>query len=252
MDTYLTQQLNWHSASYEDSFFPLLRWDNIIAPELYAELKREWPCFDEFETSSFGQANRQNLVLNENFRGTGILHPSWSQLRDYFESECFLSRLLGLIPEETMRQWGLMGKLESLSVDFSICQSQTGYENPWHVDTRKRLFNILIYFGDADLQSGGEIGIAKVKTRSDFNYPQFPNKEDIENTKYYRPRDNFGLILLSCPNSYHKGMPMIGMRRFLYIGINSNEEGSLWYGDWSRKAQSFDSGLYQERRATTC
>lgn len=247
MQSDLQKPLNWREATYEDNFFPLITWDGIVAPELYEQLKREWPNFNQFETSSFGQAYRQNLVINETIKRSNTVHESWLELQEYFESADFIDRLLNIMSEQTMRRWGLTGTLKNLSVDFSICESQTGYENPWHVDTRKRLFNILIYFGNSEIQSGGEIGVAKVKRRDDFHYPQFPIMEEVENTKYYRPRDNFGLILLSCPNSYHKGMPMIGLRRFLYIGINSDNPEALWAGDWSNVAQSFASGLNQQR-----
>ena len=68
----------------------------------------------------------------------------------------------------------ISNNVESLYADVQLCESCDNYENPWHVDTRKRYVHMLIYFGNDEIEEGGEIGIAKHKELSSLGYEDVP------------------------------------------------------------------------------
>lgn len=242
--------VRWDDGQFDDDYFPLILWGQMLDQKFYDELKGTWPNFNEYKTESFGQRFRDNLLITQQMRSPTSLfyreHYAWLQLEAYLASSVFISKLIAMFPKSIFDKHGFIGKLENLSLDFQLCEAFSGYENPWHVDTRKRIFHMLLYFGEDGIESGGEIGLARVKSRDDWQYPQFPSKDDIVRSKYYKPKDNFGMVVLSTPDSYHKGMPLLGRRKFLYIGINSQDQ-PCWKGDWSSDIRPFDYGLLREK-----
>ena len=59
-------------------------------------------------------------------------------------------------------------------------------------------------------------------------YPQIPDLDDLSDHRTIEPLDNTGLLILSTPNSYHKGQCSIGRRRFCYWGYNYMDNKNCW------------------------
>ena len=81
--------------------------------------------------------------------------------------------------------------------------------------------------GKENLQ-GGNLLLAKHKLRKHNEYPQIPDLDDLYDYRVIEPLDNTGLLILSTPNSYHKGQCSAGRRRFCYWGYNYMENKNCW------------------------
>ena len=168
----------------------------------------------------------------------------------YFMSDDFKKFILQKFPFEYSRKYGLINNnIESLYADVQLCESCDNYENPWHVDTRKRYVHMLIYFGNDEIEEGGEIGIAKHKELNSLkDYTQYPEPQDLEEFKLFPPEDNFAVCILSTPKSYHRGMYLKGRRRFMYVALNFTEANNNWIQNegWN-KMKPFPEALKDEK-----
>jgi ribosomal protein S8 len=240
--------MNIKCLEYQDDFYPILISNNIIIKELYEKLKTNFPDFSKYKAEACGQLHRLNIVVkkdNENYNKLKIHNPEYIELFEYIDSIEFKNYLKNKFKND-FEKYGFIGDIENNETEMSICKSTDLYENPWHVDTRKRIYHILIYFGDELIEEGGELMIGKHKKLNNKEYPQYPEKQNIIETKLIKPNNNNGVIILSTPNSYHKGCFTKGMRKFIYIGYN-NINGSAWEHDknWNQK-KSFHQRLQEE------
>ena len=241
----------------DESFFPLFTSSCFLHTGLYERLKHNFPDFSKLPVQSFGQTGRNNLMITEKSKDKDKLldllkkqSQDFYHLFQYFLSNSFKEFILKRFPIELSKKYGLMNCNEkSLYADVQLCESCDNYENPWHVDTRKRYVHMLIYFGKDDIQEGGEIGIAKHKELGSFkDYTQYPEPQNLEKFKLFPPEDNFAVCILSTPNSYHRGMHLKGKRRFMYVALNFEEQNHNWIQNeaWN-KMKPFPEALRNEK-----
>ena len=193
--------VRWDDGQFDDDYFPLVLWGQMLDQKFYDELKGTWPNFNEYKTESFGQRFRDNLLITQQMRSPTSPfyreHYAWLQLEAYLASSVFISKLIAMFPNSMFDKHGFIGKLENLSLDFQLCEAFSGYENPWHVDTRKRIFHMLLYFGEDGIESGGEIGLAvlnpgKIGSIRNFHQQTISSDQNITSLKtisgwlYYR------------------------------------------------------------------
>jgi hypothetical protein len=223
--------MNYNNIKYDDSYFPILISDNILDNDFYQKLKDNYPNYNNYISTSDGQEYRKNIVVtknNENYNRLKKYNIEYVQLYDIFNSKEFINYCFKYFNKNILTNNNFIGNLDNYIVEMSICESINNYENPFHVDTRKRIIHMLIYFGDDDIIDGGEIAIAKCKHKNNNEYGRYLDKDDILEIKKYPPKDNFGVIILSTPNSYHKGCHTIGKRRFIYLAINNKNNENAW------------------------
>lgn len=247
--------INDSNMCLDETFFPLFTSNNFLNEELYTKLKSNFPDFSKLPVQSLGQTNRNNLMITEKSKNKDKLlnflkeeSKDFYDLFQYFFSNDFKEFILKQFPFEYSDKHGLLSK-KSLYSDVQLCESSDNYENPWHVDTRKRYTHMLIYFGDDDIKEGGEIGIAKHKELNSLkDYTQYPEPNNLKEFKLFPPKDNFAVCILSTPKSYHRGMHLIGKRRFMYVALNFEENNNNWIQNegWN-KMKSFPEALKDEK-----
>jgi len=224
---------------FKTDYFPLLECEDFLPKQFYEQLKSTFPNFNNYQYSSNGQQFRYNVCVIKNNINHQLLkqhNPEFATLFDYLCSNEFKRKIFTKFTPQLMKENGFIGNLKDYQVEMQICQSGSNYENPWHVDTRKRIVHGLLYFGQDTIQEGGEIAIAKHKKMKLEEYPQYPKIDNLEEITKFKPKDNFSIFILSTPNSYHKGCKLKGLRRFLYIGFNYLK-GNAWKckPDWNQR-----------------
>lgn len=253
-----TTTIQWEKSTTDLDFFPVVLFNNgMINETLYKQLKQTFPNFNDFKISNCGQKYRKNIELRtrgnknhiHNVKVVRSKYPAYYKLFQYITSDDFKQALLKQFTRETMKHYGFKGDLKHCEAVMQICESTGGYENPFHVDSRKRIVHGLLYFGKENIQSGGELCIAKHKHLNGFEtYPQYPQLDDLEQIKAFPPNDNFGLFVLSVPNSYHKGNITVGTRQFIYISLDyTGGDRVAWKCGWTHKTKPFDIGLKQQK-----
>lgn len=236
-----TSPINYESFDLIDpSFFPALYAFDSIKPEFYKKLKACYPKLGDFAAHSCGQDHRLNIIVKEgnaNYDKLVVQKSPWADLFDAFRSREFAKFCFKHFDAITLQENGFIGDLCDFEVEMQICESTTNYENPWHVDTRRRIIHCLVYFGEEHIKSGGELALGKhVKLKDPSKYPQYPDPDDITEEIRIPPVDNAGAIVLSTPRSYHRGCKTIGTRRFVYLAFN-NKRGPAWKHDehWNQQ-----------------
>ena len=238
-----TKSLYLHPFSY-----PILKTDSLIESNVYDDLKKNWPNFAKFQTTSAGQVSRNNVELKKGNNNYNKIHTSYKDLYNELNSTSFREFLKSKIDLDTARkEQGFIGDFDSSELVMHVAESKDGYENPWHVDTRGRIIHFLIYFGDETIQEGGELGIAEYKPlKSVLEYKQYPNEKDLEKIEYIQPKNNVGVFILSQNNSYHKGCSTKGLRRFIYAGY-TNKSGDAWKTNTWSIGKNFRERLKEEK-----
>ena len=241
--------LNTKSLEFYPFSYPILKTDTFIDSNIYEELKRNWPNFKNFQTTSAGQLSRNNIALEKNNENYKKINPLFRELFDELDSRKFRDFLNTKFNfEKAKNNEGFIGDFDSSKLVMHIAESKDGYENPWHVDKRERIIHFLIYFGDETIKKGGELGIANHKKLRNFlDYKQYPNKKNLDDIIYFKPHNNVGIFILSQNNSYHKGCNLEGLRRFIYAGY-TNKIGDAWKTKkWSDK-KNFVQRLHHEKK----
>ena len=219
-----------------DDFFPYVKSNTFLNEFFYKNLKEESTHLfkdPNYYQSNGGQQHRKNITLskyNDNFKYAKQSNSYLYQLYSYLDSKKFRSYLFTVFGNYLLKYGFLGSRIKGFfesKLDLEICQASANYENPFHVDTRKRVIHGLLYFGKDDL-IGGELILAKHKEQKLIDYPQIPLLEDIEEVRSIEPEDNTGLFILSTPNSFHKGQCGKGIRRFCYWGYNYEITEKCW------------------------
>ena len=237
-----TNTLQLHPFSY-----PILKTDSLIETNVYNELKKNWPDFKKFNTTSAGQVSRNNLELKRGNNNYKKIHPLFKNLYNELNSIKFRNFLKTKFDlKKAKKEKGFIGDFNNSELVMHIAESRDGYENPWHVDTRGRIIHFLIYFGDETIKEGGQLGIAQHKSLKSFlDYKQYPNLSNLQKIEYFLPKNNVGIFILSQNNSYHKGCSVKGLRRFIYAGY-TNKSGNAWKTkNWSAN-KNFSQRLKEE------
>ena len=234
--------------------YPFLITDNFLGNDDIQAINEEHNyLFDSgIETWAGGQESRENIVItNQNnfFKKVSNSCPNIEKLFKTLDSADFRGYLF-----ETFREYlhsnAFIGKQADAflnsTLELQLCRSVDGYENPIHVDTRKRIVHALVYLNHKDL-SGGEFDIVEHKKRDkSWDYPQYPDTGEIKNIYRYSPNNNRSIFILSTPNSYHRGVKAKGMRNFLYIGFNYSEPAWNAHSSWNDPKPFKSSLLKQE------
>jgi len=119
----------------------------------------------------------------------------------------------------------------TLSVNFQLCWSKSGYATEIHTDNRNKLAVLLIFMNEIDVQGGEFIIHSHGKSGSEKKHVRYPNEDQTEITRICKPQPNTGLVFLNTNNSYHS---VTGMgegevaRKFLYISVCAPYKTSLW------------------------
>lgn len=246
--------VNWEHSKLDKQFFPVILFDKgMINITIYNELKSTFPNFSEFKTTNNSQLYRKNIELrthgtpehNHNLNVIKSKYPAYYKLFNYLIGDDFKRCIFEQFSSQLMKECGFIGNINEYDVLLQICESTGGYENPFHVDSRKRIVHGLLYFGKDQIVSGGELCLAKHKHLNTLKeYPQYPCLSDLEKIRSFEPNDNFGVFVLSTPNSYHKGNTTKGTRRFLYISIDYTGGNKVaWECGWANKSKPFIDGL---------
>ncbi len=227
--------------------YPILYTNELINNETYNEVKKNWPNFGEFKTTSGGQQHRNNIELKANNNNYKKIHSLFRNLYDELnciEFRNFLKTKFDL--EYAKKNNGFIGNFDNSELVMHIAESKDGYENPWHVDTRGRIIHFLIYFGDETIKEGGELAIGQHKKLNSYlDYKQYPEITNLEKIEYIKPKDNTSVFILSQNNSYHKGCNLKGLRRFIYAGYTSKRKA--WKTNGWNNSIPFPVRLKQEK-----
>ena len=239
--------INKNTIFFYDFSFPILKSNILIGQDFYEKFKTEWPDFNKFQTTNAGQTSRNNIEIKYNNINYRRIPRVFSQLYDELNSIQFRNFLKEKFKNYNLREQGFIGNFDTSELVFHIAESTDGYENPWHVDTRGRIIHFLIYFGDEEIQEGGELAIGQHKKLNSFlDYRQYPLKKNLEKIEYFKPKNNLGIFILSQNNSYHKGCFLKGKRKFIY-GAFTNKNVPAWKThNWSMN-KNFNERLKEEK-----
>lgn len=119
----------------------------------------------------------------------------------------------------------------TLSVNFQLCWSKSGYATEIHTDNRNKLAVLLVFLNEIDAEGGEFIIHSHRKSGSEKNHGRYPNEDQTEIKRICKPQPNTGLVFLNTNNSYHS---VTGMgegevaRKFLYISVCAPFKTSLW------------------------
>lgn len=240
---------------YSDSPYPFLVTDNLLNKVDIASLNVEHNNFFQsgIKAWSGGQECRENIVLTENNAILDNYTDAKSSIRRLFHdlNSFEFRRYLYQVFNNSLHPHGFAAKqceafFES-TLEVQLCRSVDGYENPIHVDTRKRIVHALIYLEHQDLV-GGEFDIAAHTSRPlAWDYPQFPHPQNISCVLRFKPTNNRSIFILSTPNSYHRGVKSKGIRNFLYIGYNYPEIAWKSHVSW-QKPKPFSISLTTQKQ----
>lgn len=246
--------IEWNDSNLNNDFFPLIVFDNgMFNTDLYDKLKNSFPKISDFKTTNNSQSYRTNIELRkegtrEHKHNVSVLrkkYPEYYKMFEYFTGDDFKKQIFKRFDTNILQKNGFKGNIKQSDVLVQICQSTGGYENPFHIDSRKRIVHGLLYFGKDNIVSGGELCIGKHRPLNKLiEYPQYPDLKNLEEIKAFPPNDNFGVFVLSTPNSYHKGNSTKGVRNFLYISIDYTGGNKVaWECGWTKKSKPFTQGL---------
>lgn len=238
--------INWDDSYIDDTFFPIVGFKKgMITPEIYQRMKKNFPKMSKFKTKSYKQKGRLNIDCGDpkNLRTLKSEYIDFYNLYVYLSQKDFKEHLLRHFKHYLNTQTGFVGNLDDTTISVHIAESKGGYENPFHIDTRKRIVHGLLYFGKENITYGGQLLLGKYKNSlSPKDFPQYPKLSDFEKIKAIPPIDNKGLFVLSTPNSYHKGNKTQGLRRFIYISLDYTK-GDAWKCGWNQDIKPFPVGI---------
>ena len=117
-----THFLNIHPFSY-----PILRTDSLIETNAYNELKKNWPDFTKFKTTSAGQVSRNNLELKKNNDNYNKIHPLFKNLYDELNSNEFRNFLKTKFDlDKAQKEQGFIGDFNNSELVLHIAESKDG------------------------------------------------------------------------------------------------------------------------------
>ena len=225
-----------NSIEEQNDYFPLLRSNNFLEESFYKCLNQEVKSLmiDNKllkEDESKEKLDRCNLLLDEKHGFDNLLELkkrksylySLYEYLDSFEFRTFLYKKFN----KYLLDYGFTASpikaFMKSKLYFQYCEARKGYQNSIHIDRRTRVVHGLMYFGNEDF-TGGEFSIYKHKKLKNSDYKRTANKSDILEYKNIEPEHNKAVLILSTPNSYHKGKCSDGLRRFLYWGYTSRND----------------------------
>lgn len=231
-----------NSLEEQNDYFPLLSSDSFLESKFYNKLNLEIKHLMSDknllkENEKNKNIDRSNLLIDKKYgldnlkelkRRKSHIYSLYEYL-DSFEFRTFIYKKFNkYLLQHGFTTCPLTAFMKS-NLYFQYCEARKGYENTIHIDRRSRVVHGLMYFGNEDFK-GGEFSIYKHRKLKNSEYKRAANEKDILECKNFEPSHNKGFLILSTPNSYHKGSCAEGLRRFLYWGytckkncwINSN------------------------------
>ena len=219
-----------NSIKEQNDYFPLLKSNNFLEKNFYnnlnseiKELMDDKKLLKENEKSK--TIDRSNLLLDKKYgfdnlkelkRRKSYVYSLYEYL-DSFKFRVFLYKKFNkYLLDNGFTSCPLTAFIKS-DLYFQYCEARKGYENKIHIDRRSRVVHGLMYFGSENLK-GGEFSIYKHRKLKNVDYKRDANEKDILESKNFEPSHNKAFLILSTPNSYHKGKCSEGLRRFLYWG----------------------------------
>jgi hypothetical protein len=248
--------------------FPHVLKQQMLRPDFYARLEREFPAdavFDGRPTLIGARTGRDLFRGDRDFESFLDRAPAWREFHDYINSAAFLDLTLALfaphferfgcrvapdrarLVEHTESRFGLWWQsakarflgLHSAAdpgeifVRFDIEQSNQGYSKPVHCDLPNRLVSLIVYFSDADEigLDGGDLRIHQHRERKPpRDYERYPKAEATRVIQTLRPRRNLGMFFLCSNNSYHSVTAVDSIRDYRrFVYLNlSSRADSIW------------------------
>ena len=128
--------INANSLKLHPFSYPILKTETLIESKIYEQLKKNWPDFTKFKTTSAGQVSRNNLELKKANNNYNKIHPLFKNLYDELDSKEFRDFLKNKFDlDKAQKEQGFVGDFDNSELVMHIAESKDGYENPWHVDT---------------------------------------------------------------------------------------------------------------------
>lgn len=243
-------QFNLQSSPY-----PYLVTDHFCSPSDLERINFEHSKLfqSEIKTWAGGQESRENIVVTRNcefMQDYSHLYPTIVSLFNSLDSLEFRSYLYrafkGYLSKNAFTGKQIKAFFES-DLEVQLCRSVDGYENPIHVDTRKRVVHALLYLNHNNLV-GGEFDIIKYRhAKQSWEYPQFADTMSVEKILRFSPNNNRSIFILSTPNSYHRGVKSSGTRNFLYIAYNYSEVAWKQCASW-QNPKPFKTALDNQKK----
>lgn len=234
------EQMEPHFSTFDvsDHPFPHVLKDGYLEPELYRELVASFPeCPPNSGPTGYnyfwGDPEYDRLLADS---------PAWRTLFERFHSQAFVdfarAQFPRVVAEECVvdlsraryvpyqesradKEQPRLAKIEhapdELWVRMDVTQARRGYDRGPHLDHRRRLITMLVYFCDADeiAMVGGDLLLHRG--------PDTPAMEVI------RPRHN-RMAMFPCHNaSWHSVSPIVKQERprnFIQVTVSSSVD--LW------------------------
>lgn len=130
----------------KQTYFPVLISDSFLETYEYERIVSNFDkYFEKFNQSPSGQKNRSNIIINhENL----IEFKEYPEISKLFESiENAKQSIFDLLYSQNTNLYkNILSEniINNVKLEIHLSLSRTGYENPYHVDTRHRLIHGLI------------------------------------------------------------------------------------------------------------
>lgn len=237
---------------FDGMCFPILISSDFLDKNDYKNFKSEFAKIVTCKVGlPLGQEYRKNIVINDqNFQSELKSYPEIYSFFKSLKAPDTLSFLAKNFDDYLTPEWlgtTLKKELSESELELNLAVADSGYENPFHVDTRRRILHGLLYF-DIDTYEGGDFEICTLRDDVAIK-PQIPHKSQIKEIKAFKTSANFGAIVLSNPSSFHRGTKTYGKRYFVYFSYNSRNVIWTRTRDWEMP-MDFKRGLkYQKMKS---
>ncbi len=214
------QMFRFDQFDIRDDPFPHVLTDSALPEPLFKSLEMSFPDRKIFPESvvcggrtdlsfaQFGSSPFDEFVKTSD---------AWLELFEFVKSPQSYDMVVKLFGDRIVRHGA---RVEELGLpDFSLSIASDGYHVLPHHDRRYHVAQILLFFGDASIEDGGDLVL----------YSSLPGRSVVSNRPdpcelvahtQIRPKRNCAVLWLNTPNSYHGTTALRGQRRFLYIAFN--------------------------------
>ncbi|HEX3583625.1 MAG TPA: hypothetical protein VH087_17795 [Thermoanaerobaculia bacterium] len=221
---------------------PHLVVDQIVAPEVYAELS--------FPDDLIAAGEAWGITATDPAYGTVLGHPAWRALHDELRGEPFVRSVMQAFAGDMQREGCLVDPDRAQLVDFDESRDEKamasldhdsdpneiftrvdfqskalgGYRDFVHLDWPRRITGAILFFSDAEEEGleGGELAFYRDR---DFRNDRWCH--DPELAASFPPRANSGVIFLNWNGAFHGPRAITrlrGRRRWLYYTISSRRD----------------------------
>lgn len=208
--------------------FPYIAIKNFIPKDKLSKLLDILPDYKEVE--------EENVYYQSNSKTKKTLLPNSKQYKKLKKKKIFneinltLKKLKPILIKKFRSQISLFVKKDYNNSNLKFYSTfnvmKNGYQKSAHVDRREHLIHIL-YYPQTESKKGGAIKVMKLLKKNKSNtYDVFPSKKNIKMHKEYNFNNNFCLITLNVPWSYHSVSKYYGNNRKYFYGVYDFSKGS--------------------------